>query len=337
MYYFREREKFKKTRETFFCIGFSSIWTTPIHKILHDLRNKYNLKWLRPAMSYHKFSNLREKFSADLTGKIMQGIEDKDWLNFPCNCYSASKRSNGECLYQGKCRNKTLIYEVKCKITGQAYIGKTQRNLKVRIGEHITSAIKVIQTGRRLYGDNWKGSGGYDRSTALSKYLANLCRDCTDPDQVRKRIRELIEVNIVWQGNRIQCMKTACTLVCKLCMAERLEIYSRWQKDKQKLLNDRSKIFGSCTCKTGFHRFTCEVVAGTDESREATKKSTTELSQNQTQPQDREEQEDTLTKLLRSNGGTASRSFNTRLHQSIAEAYFRQSRLSTIVEDDESV
>ena len=132
-------------------------------------------------------------------------------------------------------------------------------------------------------------------------------------------------------------MKTACTLVCKLCMAERLEIYNRCQKDKQKLLNDRSKIFGSCTCKTGFNRFTCAVVAGTDESREATKKSTTELSQNQTQPRDREEQEDTLTKLLRSNGGTASRSFNTRLHQSIAEAYFRQSRLPTIVEDDESV
>ena len=97
----REHEKIKKTRETFFCIGFSSIWTTPIHKILHDLRNKYNLKWLRPAMSYHKFSNLREKFSADLTSKIMQGIKDKDWMNLPCNCNSVSKLLNRECLYQG--------------------------------------------------------------------------------------------------------------------------------------------------------------------------------------------------------------------------------------------
>ena len=79
-------------------------------------------------------------------------------------------------------------------------------------------------------------------------------------------------------------------------------------------------------------------MTGTDESREATKKSTTELSQIQTQPPDREQREDPLINLLRSNGGPASKSLNTRLHQSIAEEYYqRQERLSTIVEDDESV
>ena len=120
-------------------------------------------------------------------------------------------------------------------------------------------------------------------------------------------------------------------------MAERLEIYKRWQMDKKKLLNDRFKIFGSCTCKTRFHRFICGVVEGTAESREATKKSTTELSQTQTQPQDREERGDTLTNLLRSNGGTAWGLYNTRLYQSIVEVYRRQRRVIPNVENDGGV
>ena len=74
----RERKKGERARQTFFCVGFSSIWTKPIHKILQDLRNKYNLKWLRPAISYHKFSNLAEKFNCDLIGKIMKNIKDFD-------------------------------------------------------------------------------------------------------------------------------------------------------------------------------------------------------------------------------------------------------------------
>ena len=55
-----ERGKRKsKSRQTYFCIKVSDAWEIPIHVALQELQNKYNLKWLRISMSYHRFSNLR--------------------------------------------------------------------------------------------------------------------------------------------------------------------------------------------------------------------------------------------------------------------------------------
>ena len=47
-----------RSRQTYFCIGTSKVWTEKIHKILKVVRNKFGLGWLRISMSYHKFSNL---------------------------------------------------------------------------------------------------------------------------------------------------------------------------------------------------------------------------------------------------------------------------------------
>ena len=91
---------------TYFCIGVSKFWKAkkqPIHTILKKLRNKYKLKWLRIAMSYHKFPNLREILQGDLVTKIMEGVGSKDFDNDDCNCNKATKR-DGLCLYEGKCR-----------------------------------------------------------------------------------------------------------------------------------------------------------------------------------------------------------------------------------------
>ena len=81
-----EREEGMKTRsrQTFFCIGVSNVWTTPISQSLKKLRNEHGLKWLRPSMSYHKFSNLREKFSSDVTTKLMRGTKDLEETERPC-------------------------------------------------------------------------------------------------------------------------------------------------------------------------------------------------------------------------------------------------------------
>lgn len=37
-------------------------------------------------MSYHRFSNLGEKFSSDLNNKLMQGIIDLELPERKCNC-----------------------------------------------------------------------------------------------------------------------------------------------------------------------------------------------------------------------------------------------------------
>ena len=47
----------------------------------------------------------------------------------------------------GSCKTYNIIYAVKCKLcaTKNGYIGRSTRNLNVRIGEHRTSYYKLIE------------------------------------------------------------------------------------------------------------------------------------------------------------------------------------------------
>ena len=45
------------------------------------IKEKYGLTWLRNSMSYHKFSNLGEKFNGELTSKMMRGEFDFNMRN----------------------------------------------------------------------------------------------------------------------------------------------------------------------------------------------------------------------------------------------------------------
>ena len=49
-------------------------------------------------MSYHKFSNLGEKFKSDLQGKVMNEIDDKTYNDRKCNCDVRTKKSDGTCM-----------------------------------------------------------------------------------------------------------------------------------------------------------------------------------------------------------------------------------------------
>ena len=68
-----------------------------------------------------------------------------------------------------------------------------------------------------------------------------------------------MQPKIVWKGERIQCMKSARTSRCKLCMKERREILKRYQIERKLLINDNSDIFSSCKCGAKFHKFIREV------------------------------------------------------------------------------
>ena len=96
----KEKKRPNKNRQTFFCIGISDAFRgkNAIHILLKKLRNKHNLKWLRISMSYHKFPNLRELFSGDLTGKMMRDIDSLDFIDRECNCNKASL-VDGRCIY----------------------------------------------------------------------------------------------------------------------------------------------------------------------------------------------------------------------------------------------
>ena len=156
-------------------------------------------------MSYHKFSNLGEKFNSDLTNKVMKDVIDQEKMDRPCNCNKATLLEDGKCLYEGQCRRSMVVYDLECKLCDSHYIGKTQQYLKERTNEHFGDVWKIIETGNKNYGPN--------------------------------------------------CMKTARTLQCKICMTERKEILHRFRSDKSKVMNDNSDIYSSCKCKGRFHKF----------------------------------------------------------------------------------
>ena len=125
--------------------------------------------------------------------------------------------------------------------------------------EHVHDVWKVIVSGRAKFGENWYGSGGYSGADAFAKHFAHLCRDCRNYNEVRAKMKEIMQPQIVWKGERIQCMKSARTSRCKLCTKERREILKRYQDGKKQLINDNSDIFSSCKCGAKFHKFIREV------------------------------------------------------------------------------
>ena len=68
-------------------------------------------------------------------------------------------------------------------------------------------------------------------------------------------MKTLMSPRIIWQGERIKCMKTARTLQCTLCMVERKEIMHRMNENRAMVINDNSDRFSTCTCFCDFHCF----------------------------------------------------------------------------------
>jgi len=75
-----------RCRTIYFCIGYSKLWSKPIHTIIKSIKAKFNLQWLRVSMSYHRFTNLREIFQGDLSRKLTMGVTSLDFKTLPCNC-----------------------------------------------------------------------------------------------------------------------------------------------------------------------------------------------------------------------------------------------------------
>lgn len=233
----RERDR---NRSVFFCIGQSKIWGEPISKRIKRLRNKYGLTWLRVSMSFHKYTSLGQKFNSDLNVKVMDGIIDGDLPDRECKCQARSKKDDGQCFYDGDCKKSMIVYEHTCLLCEKAYVGKSQLYLNLRTGQHIGDVWKVIESGRKNFGEEWYGTGGYARCDAFAKHFARHCRDAPNSNAVRARMKQIMKTEIIWKGDRIQCMKSSRTPLCKICMVERKEILTRMRADPNKIINDNS-------------------------------------------------------------------------------------------------
>ena len=112
-----------------------------------------------------------------------------------------------------------------------------------------------INSGRTKFGNDWFGTGGYAACDAFAKHFAQHCRELPNKNAVKAWLKENVEPTILWQGDRIRCMKSSRTLQCKICMMERKEILKHFQEDKSSVINDNSDIFSSCKCRSRFHKF----------------------------------------------------------------------------------
>ena len=81
----------------------------PFYTIIKELRDSYNLNWLRISMSYHRFLNLSQVFREDLNTKLAKGVVSEAYAKLPCN-YNQSSKVNGECMYRGECIKSIVIY-----------------------------------------------------------------------------------------------------------------------------------------------------------------------------------------------------------------------------------
>jgi len=241
-----ESESPKKKRDTQcipFIVGMCKFWEVPIHVRLKELRNKYGLTWLRFTMCYTKFSNLREMFQGDLGRKLMKGIMSRDFMDLPCNCNAASK-IDGKCIYKGDCRKMCVVYQAKCKICDEVYIGNTQQKMKERQGQHLHDVREL--------------SFKEKKSDSFAAHFASHFPKGSKPSNYE--IRQMLEYKILWQANPISCLKTFGTLECSLCMRERIEILrvinqKAGGEGEWKIINTNNEIFGACRHKTRFHRF----------------------------------------------------------------------------------
>jgi hypothetical protein len=75
-----------RNRGVYFCIGYSTFWNRPVHKILKVPKNRHHIRWLRILMSYHRFPNIRDVFQSHLSAKMIENVESLDFLTRDCNC-----------------------------------------------------------------------------------------------------------------------------------------------------------------------------------------------------------------------------------------------------------
>ena len=80
-------------------------------------------------MAYHIFNNLDELINGDLAAKFGLGILYRHLMDRDCNCSLPSK-VNGKCVYEGRCRSRCIIHEVKLCMCDSIYIGNTQQTYK---------------------------------------------------------------------------------------------------------------------------------------------------------------------------------------------------------------
>ena len=122
-----------------------------------------------------------------------------------------------------------IVYNLHCLCCNKDYVGKSQNHLRIRTDKH--------------YYEVWLGIHKGVYTDSFARHVAKHCSHLTSSNAVRKWCRENIRPSIIYQGDRLKCMKSAMMMNCKMCMVERKEILHRMKADKHKIINDNFDIF----------------------------------------------------------------------------------------------
>jgi hypothetical protein len=211
-------------------------------------------KWIRIAMCYRRFPNLREMFQGDLNTKLIEGVISRDYKNLECNC----QKGRDECLWNEKCRTKCAVYKYTGPVTRKFYIGQTQQFVKRREQQHVQEAKNRAITGAK--------------SDSFAEFFGGKVPKEVAEKKNKKDIKIEFEREIIWNGNLISCMKTFGTRGCKLCNKERYLLLKHRFESPKLSINKCHEIYGACRHKSAFHRFepsrTPDANIRTDESDE---------------------------------------------------------------------
>ena len=139
----------KKNINVYFFVSYSHYFSTFIHRVINKLKKSSNPSWLRVKMSYHRFNNLAELLNGDLTAKIGSRIISKELMDKKCNC-SLPYKFNVKCVYEGKCRSRCIIYELKCSMCDAIYIGNTQQTFKKIMDGHFSDLQSLLKNGKKI-------------------------------------------------------------------------------------------------------------------------------------------------------------------------------------------
>jgi hypothetical protein len=82
---------------------------------------------------------------------------ERDTMTCPANC-SACRTA----FMKGKCFSKFVVYQIICDLCGAFYVGQTERTIRTRIHEHITSKLSHVylhmmsHSGSTVEGFKWR-------------------------------------------------------------------------------------------------------------------------------------------------------------------------------------
>jgi len=171
--------KRNRMRTIHFCIGHSDLWSEPVRTVIKTVKDKFNFHpWLRVFVSCHRFTNLREIFQWDLSGKLTVCLTSQCFEPLPHNC-----RTWGTIA----CAHNNVWMNSKAVDTEKAHMGNTVQKFKAGTQQHFNEVHKLVKLSKKPDSCATHFANQFHNTNPSP---TNLCGGTT--------------CSIIWQGNPVR-------------------------------------------------------------------------------------------------------------------------------------